>query len=370
MGVQLARVPTVRDGPVRLAAVGDILLAAGPPGVVSQGTALLSEEVRALFGSCDIVFGNLECAIAGDGVMVPTEPRVIAAPEMIRKALAPSFNIVTLANNHVFDGLADGFHRTRALLDELGVAYFGAGDDLAEAVRPALMRVRGARLAFLGAVDERSRPAQCAGIGQWGVAPLDVGRLTHDIRRLRGEVDHVIVSLHWGEERFLIPSPAQVEQARALADAGASLILGHHPHVIQGLETYRGATIIYSLGNFVACDIPCSDGDWLRWSRRERTGCILRVDLLPGHEPKIMQVPIYHDGRCVQICDSGFSKRRLAHANRALSRGITPARYRRECFRVRTILPILSHLRWSKLKRLRMENMRRFAAGVARDVRG
>ena len=103
-------------------------------------------------------------------------------------------------------------------------------------------------------------------------------RLVRQIQELRQHVDHVIVSLHWGEERFLIPSPVQVEQAHALADAGASMVLGHHPHVLQGLEVYRGVPIIYSLGNFVADEVHFTNGDAVRWDRVGQTGCILRAD--------------------------------------------------------------------------------------------
>jgi poly-gamma-glutamate synthesis protein (capsule biosynthesis protein) len=175
----------------------------------------------------------------------------------------------------------------------------------------------------------------------------------------------VIVSLHWGEERLLIPSPAQVEQAHALVEAGASLILGHHSHVIQGLEVCRGAPIIYSLGNFVVFEVPYTDGDRLTWNRAERTGCILRCDLAANEARNISQVPTYYDGYGIHIDRSGFGNRVVARANRALARGVTPARYRREYFWVKTVLPILSHLRWSRLKRLRLSKVRKALISIA-----
>jgi len=352
---------------VRLGAVGDILLtdgrlAAGP----DRASRTIGPELRRRLGECDVIFGNLECTLPGSGETVPTEPRVVARPESVEAALAWGFHVVTLANNHTFDCLADGFHATRGLLGRCGVAWFGAGDDLDEAARPAFLEVGDMRLAFVAAVDHRSGPARFASEDHWGVAPLDVPRLTEIIGRLREQASRVIVSIHWGEERFLIPSPMQVGQAHALADAGASLILGHHPHVVQGLEVYQGVPIIYSLGNFVACDVPFSDGDVMAWNRTERTGCLLTVEIGADGIADVTQVPTYDSGWTVDVDESGFGERRIAKANRALSRGVTLGRYRREHFLVKTVKPTLDHLRWSRLKRLRLRNVGNALVGLLR----
>jgi len=358
--------PTEPDT-VRLAAVGDILLtdgrlAAGP----DRASRTIGPELRRRLDECDVVFGNLECTLPGGGETVPTEPRVVAKAEAVDRILASGFDVVTLANNHAFDCLAGGFHATRDLLDRLGVAWFGAGDDLDEAARPAFLQVGNRRLAFVAAVDHRSGPARFATEDAWGVAPLDVPRMAEQVRGLQREADHVIVSVHWGEERFRIPSPKQIEQAHALADAGASLILGHHPHVVQGMEVYQGVPIVYSLGNFVACDVPFSDGDVMAWNRTERTGCLLTVDLGPDGAAGVTQTPTFDSGRTVELDESGFGDRRIARTNRALARGVTLGRYRREYFLVKTVKPALDHLRWSRLKRLRLRNVRNALSGLFR----
>ncbi|MBE3098093.1 MAG: CapA family protein [Acidobacteria bacterium] len=358
----------VENKSIRLSAVGDLLLAAGPAGThPPRETAAIFADVRPLFRKIDLVVGNLECTLPGSGATVPTEPRVIATEDHVRAVAAAGITTVSLANNHMFDCLAEGFHRLRRLLDELGITYFGAGDNLREAAAPAIVQVRGVRVGFLGAADPRTGPSGFAEPGVPGVAPLKMTNLIDDIRRLRAEVDHVIVSLHWGEERLSIPSPTQVEQAHALADAGASLILGHHPHVLQGLEVYRGVPIIYSLGNFVAFDVPFSDGDRLAWNRTERTGCVLQVDLGPDSTQCVGQIATYDDGVRVGLDTSGFGDRRIAKVNGVLARGVTSARYRREFFWVKTVLPILAHLKWSELKGLRPGRLLRFlrSAGCA-----
>jgi poly-gamma-glutamate synthesis protein (capsule biosynthesis protein) len=265
---------------------------------------------------------------------------------------------VTLANNHIFDSYQPGFKAIRGLLDEIDLASFGAGMDLAEATMPALMESNGLRFAFLGAVDHRSGALQFATEIEWGVPPLDLDLLTCQIRQLRASVDHVIVSIHWGEERFLVPSPAQLEQARALVDAGASLILGHHPHVLQGLEVYNGAPIIYSMGNFLADTVHFSDGSSIRWNRVEKTGCILVVEFSPESVRVDRLIPTVDEGHMVEIDHSGFGDRRIKKTARAIEKGVTPGRYRQEHFRVKTLWPTIDHLRPSQLMHLRPRHFR------------
>jgi poly-gamma-glutamate synthesis protein (capsule biosynthesis protein) len=347
--------------------VGDLLLASDPAGKQpARDPATLFAGVRQTLAGCDVVFGNLECTLPGVGRTIPTEPRVIATPQLVRSIGDAGFNVVTLANNHMFDCLDDGFHNLRSLLDEMHVACFGAGDNIEEAAAPAILDVKGMRIAFLGAVDRSSGPHQFADAGRWGVAPLDVDRLAAQVRDLRETVNHVVVSLHWGQERFRLPSPSQVAQARALAEAGASMIIGHHPHVIQGLEIHRGVPIVYSLGNFVACDVPYSDGDLLRWNRLERTGCILRAEITSKSVENPVQLPTCDDGRGVELDHSGCGARAIARANRAVARGVSTGRYRRESFRVQVLIPVLQHLKWSRLRKMNLKKIRR---GISRVLR-
>jgi len=355
---------------VRFAAVGDLLLCKGPEGTpYLRDPGLISHAIRSILAECDVLFANLECTLPGDGRHVPTEPRVIGAPELVRSVAAAGFNVLTLANNHAFDGLEGGFQQLRRLLDELGLRHFGAGMNLDEAEAPAIVEVNGLRLAFLAAVDQRSGPYRFAAENQWGVAPLDIDRLARRIQNLRQQVHHVVVSVHWGEERFLIPSPLQIEQAHALIEAGASIVLGHHPHVLQGLESYRGAPIIYSLGNFIADDVFFSDGDAIRWNRTERTGCILLADLGESAMANVRQMPTFDTGRSVELDSDGFGSRRIEKTRRAIVQGVSPARYRREHLWIKTILPILKRLRWSELKKARPSQLRRMIQTLFRAWR-
>ena len=351
---------TEENRTIRLAAVGDLLVPCGPTGTEPpRDPRRTFAEIRPALADADVVLGNLECTLPGTGRMIATEPRVIATPEMVRAVAEAGFTVVSLANNHTFDCFREVFDRIRRLLDELGVAYFGAGLDLAEAEAPAIVTVRGVRLAVLGAVEERTGISHEAGEGVFGVARLDEDRLAERIGRLRGEVDHVIVCPHWGEERFDIPAPGQIEQARRWIGAGAAMVVGHHPHVVQGMEFCDGRPIVYSLGNFAACEVPFTNGDAVTWTRTGRTGCLLTAEMTDRGVRNVVQTPTFDDGHVIRIDTSRFGRRRIAKVNRALARGVTLRRYRREHFRVKTVRPALGYLRWSKLRRLRLRQIRR-----------
>jgi len=352
---------------LRLAAVGDLLLPCDPCRRVPDRAARgLFEGITDVFDGFDVVFGNLEATLAGDGATVPTEPRVVTSPDLVTAVVRAGFTHVTLANNHAFDCLQPGFETTRRFVREAGVACFGAGRDLADASAPAFAEAAGLRIAFLGVVDDLAGASHYADDQHCGVAPLEINRLQTRIADLATQVDHVIVSPHWGEERFDVPSPVQIEQAHAMVDAGASMVLGHHPHVLQGLEIYRGAPIVYSLGNFLASTVYWTDGDVLTWNRTEQTGCILRVEMTRDSVEVIDQVPTYDDGTGVRVDRSPFGARRIARVNRCLARGVTLKRYRRERLRVKTLKPILARLKWSEFRKIRWRHIRKVFQGFFR----
>jgi poly-gamma-glutamate synthesis protein (capsule biosynthesis protein) len=137
------------------------------------------------------------------------------------------------------------------------------------------------------------------------------------------------------------------------------MVLGHHPHVIQGMELYKETPIVYSLGNFLANHVYWDNGDFLTWNRFERIGCILLAELDKGGIQSVRQIPIFDDGETIRLENSGWGQGRLDKANQLLANGITSSMYRREAFRVRTLKPILSHLNWSKLSRVRPGHLRK-----------
>jgi poly-gamma-glutamate synthesis protein (capsule biosynthesis protein) len=350
---------------IRLMAGGDILLTVDPAGQKRDSQAIF-RNLRPLWADADVLVGNLECTLPGDGQTVTTEPRVVADEQLIHAVADAGFHVVSLANNHMFDCLEAGFDRTRDLLDELGVAWFGAGHNLAEAIRPAVIRSNGQSLAFVGGADRRSGPARFATDTGAGVRNIEESGVAEQVTALAAEHDHVIVCPHWGEERLRFPAPQQIELARGWIEAGASAVLGHHPHVIQGLEVHRGRPIAYSLGNLVASRVYFSDADVMDWNRLERTGCLVSMTLSPAGPTDIETIATFDDGHHVSPDPGRRGARRIASTSRHLARGVTLKRYRREYFRVKTLLPTLGHLRPSKLIRLRWRHVRNALALMTR----
>lgn len=348
-----------RKQKIRLACVGDILFTDGPGSIATgRGLDALSNECKTLLVGCDLVFANLECTLGGTG-KVPTEPRLVATEKQMGSLSEAGVQVVSIGNNHAFDCLDEGFHKTRSYLERSGIYWCGAGENLKEAMRPAILDVGGYRLAFLAVVDSSSEPYRFAGESASGVAPLDASLICGLIDTLRDQVDHIIVSPHWGRERFRVPSPQQIEQAHLFIDAGASMVVGHHPHVIQGLEIYMGAPIAYSLGNFLANNVYWSDGDFLNWDRPGRTGYILLVDLESDGVCDFQQVATYDDGITVHLDKSGYGGRRIRKANHFLGRGITPSAYNWEVFHVRIIRSILVHMKWSEMRKIRPRHFKK-----------
>lgn len=243
---------------VRLAAVGDLMLAR------SIGDALKRNpqdspfaKVAAALRDADVTVGNLECAIGTGGRPAPKGYTFRAPPAAAGSLADVGFDILSLANNHSLDFGTSALSSTLDLLSGRGIAVTGAGMDEAAARRPALLERNGLRLAFLGYVDV---PVERGGFNtaSWratterpGVAWADPRLIAADVAAARGEADVVIVLLHSGYEDQATPNAIQKRAARAAIDAGAALVLGAHPHVLQGVERYKGGLIAYSLGNFV-----------------------------------------------------------------------------------------------------------------------
>jgi poly-gamma-glutamate synthesis protein (capsule biosynthesis protein) len=131
-----------------------------------------------------------------------------------------------------------------------GIAWIGAGENLSEARKMALYTIKGKKIAFLG--YSLTQPLEFfAGQNSPGTAPGYVKMVTADIISARKQADYVIVSFHWGREASGMVQAYQQAAAHSAVDAGADVIIGHHPHVLQGIERYKNGIIFYSLGNFV-----------------------------------------------------------------------------------------------------------------------
>ncbi len=239
---------------IRFAAAGDIMLGRYIGKVMStKGELYPFDHVRTMLKQYDVVLGNLESGIAKDTAhpYFPKKPYNFAASPAAAVALRDTgFTVLDLANNHMLDFGPGEPGLTSSLLRKQGLSSFGAGENIREARQPAVLVRNGTRFGFLGYGVAHSQ-AVYAQKNRAGIAPIVMDDIRKDIQALRNTVDVLIVSLHWGVEYEKTPSRKQRAEAHQIIDWGADLIIGHHPHVIQGIEIYRNKVIAYSLGNLI-----------------------------------------------------------------------------------------------------------------------
>lgn len=239
--------------PIRLIAGGDVNLGRGTEKRLRAGTIVdpLGGVAPAL-RSAQVAFVNLECAL-GSAQKKPAFKKAYnlgGSTTSIALLANAGIDVVSLANNHTLDFGPAVLKEMQTALDGVGVRYFGAGKNLAESRRPAYVYVHGSTLAFLGyggahASDYYAKPDRP------GISPILLKHIREDLKIVRPQSDWVIVSIHWGMEYTHRPSRYQRELAHAIIDAGADVLLGHHAHVYQGIERYKGKVIAYSLGNLL-----------------------------------------------------------------------------------------------------------------------
>lgn len=254
-----------------IAVAGDIILGRTVHRIMERSGdwAAPFRSVAPLLAGADLTVADLECALTSS-FAPPDDPytmRFMTLPQAVEGLLLAGIDAVSLANNHSMDFGAQGMRDTLATLQAHGIAHCGIGETLAEARRPALLDVAGTTIALLG-YDGISAAWYGAGEDWPGTAPLDPELIAADVVAAAGLADVVIPFFHWGIEYTLLPTEEQRQIARAAIDAGATLVLGSHPHWLQGFEFYRGKPIFYSLGNFVFDQ---------EWSPETKQGVILRL---------------------------------------------------------------------------------------------
>jgi poly-gamma-glutamate capsule biosynthesis protein CapA/YwtB (metallophosphatase superfamily) len=245
---------------ITLTVVGDIMLDRGVAAAHRDPTATLA-ALRPLLRRADITVGNLESTLSTDGAPTQGDDSFAASPSVLDGLEAAGFDALSLANNHLGDYGDRALVKTVAAFDGSGITPFGAGPDLATAIRPAIIERDGMRVGFLGfnAIGETPMagprtPGALSVRMPPRTGPLnsgDLARVLRAVRRLAERVDAVVVVPHWGQQYTHVAEPVQRRVAHRLVDAGADLVVGGHPHWVQGLERYRGVVIAHSLGNLV-----------------------------------------------------------------------------------------------------------------------
>lgn len=273
------------DQEIVINAVGDIMLAGRWTATLrNKGYDFPFAALREELATGDINLANLESPLARCGSEFTGKKfRFRGEPAVAPSLRRAGFTLVTLANNHSMDFGWPALEETRRHLREAGIAWIGAGENLEQARRMALFTVRGKRIAFLG--YSLTQPLEFfASPSRPGTAPGYTRLVVADVTNARKQADYVIVSFHWGREASTMVQAYQRDTAHKAIDAGADVIIGHHPHVLQGVERYQRGIIFYSLGNFAfASTSTIADVSALvrlRLSATQRRAELLPLDVL------------------------------------------------------------------------------------------
>ncbi|MGB3535606.1 MAG: CapA family protein [Microcoleaceae cyanobacterium] len=280
--IQHQAVAQPNDPTVTLMFGGDVTLSDNFQEVVGDDYEWAFEKLNE-YREADVAMVNLENPLTRATLSRPNKQfNFKADPEAVQVLTHGGIDIVNLANNHTMDYEEPGLVETLKTLEQAGIHTVGAGIDLTQARRPEILEVKGQRIAYLGYYDANFH---AAGDGIAGTNPLreeHQQRVAEDIRAIRDQVDWVIVNYHWGIELAEYPADWQIELAHATIDNGADLVVGHHPHVLQGAEIYKGRPIVYSLGNFIF------GGN----SRTDYNTAILKVSLKADRKMKVEFLPV------------------------------------------------------------------------------
>lgn len=218
-------------------------------------------KIENILNNCDYVIGNLESIARGnDGENLLKTPRLATNTAALNYLINLHVNVVTLANNHVYDHLEDGFNKTILFLEQNNIKYLGASSDKTKASLPLIISENQHKIGLLNYVAKDTNPSIPPGARVY-VNYYNLEKIIQDIKELKKKVDSVVILLHWGGqvEGGIFPDYDQPKIARRIIDAGADLIIGHHSHTFQSYEVYKSKYVFYSLGNFCMADI-LSDG--------------------------------------------------------------------------------------------------------------
>lgn len=255
-GVPGAEIPVTDTDAITLLFGGDIYLSSHVLKAYDTGGGIggvLDEGIRTAIGESDIFMANEEFPFSNRGTAALDKEYTFSLPTdrvSVMKDIGP--DIVSLANNHTMDFGEEALLDTLETLDNAGIKRVGAGVNLDEAKSLEMIEVKGKRIGFLAASRVIPENSWTAGRSHPGLlTTYDPAILIKEIEKARQTCDYLVVYVHWGIEKNTHPEEYQRTLGMQYIDAGADIVVGSHPHVLQGIEYYKGKPIVHSLGNFV-----------------------------------------------------------------------------------------------------------------------
>jgi poly-gamma-glutamate capsule biosynthesis protein CapA/YwtB (metallophosphatase superfamily) len=292
------------DNAFSLVAAGDIMLSRGVANYIDEyGSDYPFDRIRDEIEKYDIAFANLESVISSNGSRFRPYKGIYfrADPSAIEGLAHSGFNVFSLGNNHALDWGADALNDTMSLLKARGLKYTGAGHTLEQACMPAVFTVRNTTIAFIALNDIYPFSVYENGKKSMQTLSLEDPQLEQRIKNLK-KYDILVASVHAGAEYINEPEVIKKQKIRRLIDYGVDIVIGSHPHVVQGLEVYGNGLIAYSLGN---CIFDQS------WSRETSTGMLLEITFL-GKKPLYFRPQmITIDHAQAKLINSGADRPRI-----------------------------------------------------------
>ena len=240
---------------VTLTFAGDVYLSDHVLNAYENGGigGVLGESLRQAAEEADLFMVNQEFPFSTRGTPAPDKQYTFRLPpERVSIFHEMGIDLVTLANNHALDYGTEALLDTCSTLEGAGIPYVGAGENLDRAKAMYTAEIKGRTIGFLGATRVIPTADWAASASRPGMlSTYDPGILLEEIRKGRENCDYLVVYIHWGIERNDMPEEYQRQIGKQCIDAGADLVIGSHPHVLQGIEYYNGKPIVYSLGNYV-----------------------------------------------------------------------------------------------------------------------
>ena len=301
---------------ITLLALGDVWLTRLVADKIAQGgSQQVFARIAPYLRSADIVFGNLESCVSTRGLPAKDKDVVVkASPSSLNGLAYAGINVVSLANNHIMDFGTTALEDTLRLLSQKGIKHLGAGMTQAEARKPLLITRNEIKVTFQAYLcwGEASRSSP-------GPAGVIRSAIAEQLQQARRQSDFIVVALHGGVVFQDYPTLGMIKLAHWIIDQGADVVVGHHPHVFQGIEKYKQGLIAYSLGNFIfdTYDVELKD-------ERTRQGLILKLDIHKAESVHFQYeaIPIWINDRYqVELVSEGEKKKAIL---RRLSRLSSP----------------------------------------------
>jgi hypothetical protein len=245
---------------VRIKFLGDVAFSDAFKDLIVEGKDPF-KAVKPTLQDADAVVGNLEVVAFGTDQNMKKVPRIGTSLEALEELKELNIDLVTLATNHFYDNLENGFTRTIAKLEKLGIAHLGSHTDPELAKKPAILSVKGWKIGFVNFVHPDTHPSLPDDATVF-TNFFDLNEVTARIKELKPHVDRVVALMHWGgkTDYGYFPHHEQLPQAKAIIESGADALIGCHTHSFQVSEEINGKPVYYSLGNFCFADIYCDGG--------------------------------------------------------------------------------------------------------------